>query len=885
LIGQTLAQFRITAKLGEGGMGEVYRAEDTKLGREVAIKVLPVAVAEDPQRLARFEREAQVLASLNHPNIAGIHQVEEAEGRHFLVMELVEGEDLQQRLERGAVPVDDAIPIALQIAQALEAAHESGIIHRDLKPANVKVKPNGEVKVLDFGLAKALDPQEATSGSRALSMSPTLTAQMTQAGVLLGTAAYMSPEQARGQEVDKRADVWAFGVLLWEMLGGRQLFVGDTVSDTLAEVLKTEPDLSVLPNEVSPPIRRLLNRCLTREAKDRLRDIGEARIVLEQYDDDGPFPPEGEEPNRRTPNGRVANVVVLAAAIAALGAWFMARWTAEPPSDPPGFSFLVSEPKGIMTGSLAISPDGSRLAFVALGEDTTERLWIRPLDSFSARPLPDTEGARRPFWSPDGREIAFFVHDELLRIAIDAAGPRRIATVPGSIGGTWGPDGTILVGNSKGPIQKVAASGGVAPSPALELTESEGPAVSHGWPEFLPDGRQYVFLSDGAGGTDGLDHRLAIGVLGESESRTLIRNLRSPAIVDPRGWILFGQNNQIVAQQMDFASATLIGDPYLVADGVFTTDQFHKIPAAVSSQGSLAFQSGTGSKNLVWRDETGTLLGTVDFKESMTDPRISPDGQALAVEIPHSSDERTVWILDLERGVRTQLSDRGMLSDSPAWSPDGRWVYFNTAEGDGWRTYRQPREGSPTPDLVFEEAFGDLTVADISPDGRWLLFGALKSDPSWNLWILRLDIEDAEPSLWLEGPENYQIARFSNDSRWIAYASDDRDRGEVFIRGVEGNGRRWQISSAGGTDPVWSRDGSSLFYISRDRQVMSVPIEIRDNEVIAGAPRELFRQPNLAPGSFWRNVFDQAPDGRLLFVERSDESTNAIHVQTIWRPE
>ena len=866
-------------------MGEVYRADDTKLGREVAIKVLPEAVAADPERLARFEREAQVLASLNHPNIAAIYQVEEADSTHFLVMELVEGEDLMERLERGAVPVDDAISIALQIAEALEAAHERGIVHRDLKPANVKVKPDGQVKVLDFGLAKALDPLEATSGSHALSMSPTLTARMTQAGILLGTAAYMSPEQARGQEADKRADIWAFGVLLWEILGGRQLFVGDTVSDTLAEVLKTEPDLSVLPKGVSPPIRRLLDRCLTREVKDRLRDIGEARIVLEQYDDDGSFASDEEERTRRARNSRVAIMAVLLAAVAAIGAWFMARWTAEPSSEPPTYSFLVNEPKGIMTGSLAISPDGSRLAFVAQGEGTTERIWVRPLDSFSARPLPGTEGARRPFWSPDGQEIAFFIHDELLRIAIDAAAPRRIATVPDSIGGTWGPDGTILVGNSKGPIRRVAASGGVSPSPAVELTEAEGPSVSHGWPEFLPDGRQYVFLSDGAGGTDGLDHRLALGALGEQQSRTLIPDLRSPALIDPRGWILFGQNNQVVAQQMDFAIGTLIGDPYLVADGVFTTDQFHKIPVSVSSQGSLAFQTGTGSKHLVWRDETGAFLGTVDSEQSMTDPRISPDGRALAVEIPHSSDERTVWVLDLERGVRTLLSVRGQLSDSPAWSPDGRWVYFNTAGEDGWRMLRQPREGSPDPEQVTEGPFGDLTVADISPDGRWLLFGALTSDPSWNLWIMRLDIEDSEPSLWLEGPQNYQIARFSRDSRWIAYASDDRDQGEIFIRGVEGDGRRWQISSAGGTDPVWSRDGSTLFYISRDRQVMSVPIEIRDNEVIAGAPRELFRQPNLAPGSFWRNVFDEAPDGRLLFVERSGENTNAIYVQTIWEPE
>ena len=279
------------------------------------------------------------------------------------------------------------------------------------------------------------------------------------------------------------------------------------------------------------------------------------------------------------------------------------------------------------------------------------------------------------------------------------------------------------------------------------------------------------------------------------------------------------------------------------------------------------------------------MLGIVEFEGSMKDPRISPDGRALAVEIPHTADDRTVWVLDLERGVRTQLSDRGELSDSPTWSPNGKWVYFNTASENGWRMFRQPREGSPEPEPVLEKAFGDLTVADISPDGRWLLFGALTSDPSWNFWIMRIDSDTPEPVLWLEGPEHFQTGRFSRDSRWIAYANDDRDQGEIFIRGVEGDGRRWQISSAGGTDPLWSMDGSRLYYISRDRRIMAVPIDFRDDEVVAGAPRELFRQPDLAPGSFWRNVYDQAPDGRFLLVEKSGDTNNAIHVQTGWNPD
>jgi serine/threonine protein kinase len=506
MIGSSLSHFNISAKLGEGGMGEVYRADDTKLGREVAIKVLPEAVAQDPERLARFEREAKVLASLNHANIAAIYSLESAQAGteagetiRFLVMELVEGEDLAERLDRGAISIDQALPMAHQIAQALEAAHESGVIHRDLKPANVKVKPDGQVKVLDFGLAKALDPQETGSAVQTLSMSPTLTAQMTQAGVLLGTAAYMSPEQARGQEADKRADIWAFGVLLWEMLTGHRLFVGDTVSDTLAEVLKTEPDPSTLPTGLPQSIRQMLARCLTRDTRQRLRDIGEARIALQQARDGGAEEAVEEGPTGSKSRGRTLLFAACLALITGLGGWLLARSTSEAPKRDQTYSFSINEPEGILSGSFAISPDGAHLAFLARGEGEIEQLWIRQLESFSARPLPNTEGARWPFWSPDSRTIAFFVGYELRRIELDSSEIRKITDYPGAIGGTWGPEDTILIGTSNGPIHRVAASGGAAPRPALALSEGEGPGVSHGWPVFLQDSGRYFFLSDGAG--------------------------------------------------------------------------------------------------------------------------------------------------------------------------------------------------------------------------------------------------------------------------------------------------------------------------------------------------------------------------------------------------
>src|SRR5262245_48619722 len=481
--GTKLGSYEVLASVGAGAMGEVYRAVDRSLGREVALKVLPAELAADPERLARFDREAKVLASLNHPNIATIHGIVDDHGRRALVMELVPGEDLAARLERGSIPLDDAIPIARQIAEALEAAHESGVIHRDLKPANVKITPEGQVKVLDFGLAKAVE--RTTSAT-----SPTITSLGTVAGVILGTAAYMSPEQARGKEADRRADIWAFGVILLEMLTGRRVFDGETISDTLAAVLTRPPDWSSLPTSTPTAVRRLLERCLDRDPRTRLRDIGEARVALS-----GPITPETRTAAKGGPSTfNVLTITIVAAVLSSVAGAIASRYVSRTPAPAaPSMAFDVSSGPSMRIGSIAVSPDGRHLVFSARRDDGATELWIRPMDSLAARPLPGTRDAQYPFWSPGGREIGYFAAGNLYRIALEETTPHRVAAAVSAMGGAWGPDDTILFGTATGPIYRVAARGGSTPTPATEKTPTE---VAHVWPAFLPDGRKFVFLSD-----------------------------------------------------------------------------------------------------------------------------------------------------------------------------------------------------------------------------------------------------------------------------------------------------------------------------------------------------------------------------------------------------
>jgi Tol biopolymer transport system component len=881
--GTRLGPYEVVAPLGAGGMGEVYRARDARLGRDVALKVLPPDFASVPDRLARFEREARVVASLNHPNIATVHGLEEGGGVRALVMELVEGEDLAERIARGPIPLDEAIPIARQVAEAIEAAHDAGVVHRDLKPANVKVTPEGRVKVLDFGLAKAFEGACTASGaSRAdATASPTITSLGTIAGVILGTAAYMSPEQARGKPVDRRADIWAFGVLVFEMLTGRRLFDGETVSDTLAAVLRAETDLSALPAATPRALRALLARCLDRDPHTRLRDAGEARIVLSSPHAmiDAPHAAQA-----RSSSSRGAALAAAAAILLAAAAFLAGRYLSRPaPAErAPAAAFDVSLGEGsVGLGSLAISPDGRTLAFLAGTSASAVEIWLRPLDDAAPHALPGSRGARFPFWSPDSREIAFFIGDNLLRAAMDGTAPRRIATVRAGLGGSWAPDGTILVGTEEGPLFAVNADGGAAPTAVTQL--DEGVETCHAWPAFLPDGRRFVFMSDSSS-LEG--HRIRLGSLDGGTTSILISGLRSPALVDPRGSLLLAREAQLVAYPFDWRRGVISGDARLVKDGVVAIGTFHHLLATVSARGILAYQTHSGTTVLERIDLFGTSLRQIAGPGLMGDVVVSPDGRMIAYSESVGSEDRRIWVQDIERGVRTAVSEAGKLADDPAWSADGEAVYFDSNAGGSWQVYRTRVSGGGAPELIGAPAGDDLRFLDCSPDGRHLLAASLARPTSWDLFVLALEGDGASASWtsWLATPATEGFGRFSPDGRFIAYVSDASGRAEVFLAPVDGGpaSRRWQISAGGGTSPAFGPDGRRIYFRGPEDDILSADLSFDGASPTAGAARTLFRMPIPLIGSN-RNTFAPAPDGQSLIVARPETSgTLVIHVNTGW---
>jgi len=877
--GLDLLHYRLLEKIGEGGMGEVWRAKDQTLDREVAIKVLPTAFTADPDRLARFEREAKVLASLNHPHVAAIHGFHEADGRRFLSMELVPGEDLALRLTRGPLPVDEAIAVARQIVEALEYAHDHGIVHRDLKPANIKITPDGAVKVLDYGLAKAMAGDPSLSGAiSAPTMMPTVTSAGTVAGMILGTAAYMSPEQARGRSVDKRADIWAFGCVLWEMLTGRRAFDGETVTDVLAAVVTRDPDMSALPSSTPISVRRLLARCLDKDPRTRLRDVGEARIALASPSiEDGAVAAAvpGQAPSPRGRTWWLAGAALALVAGAAIGKLALA------PTVPPvrTIEFNVTVPgQRIESGSLALSPDGSSLAFVVRDKDGQRQLTVRSMDSIEARVLPGTAGAYHPFWSPDGREIAFFSENRLLRIALDGAAARPIAVVPDARGGSWGPGDVILVGSGSGPIRRVSSSGGRPPVGVTEL--DRGVEDAHAWPAFLPDGKQFVFLAD-ASSDEG--HRIHLGELDRGPTKILKKAVRSQPIVDPSGRLLLGEVGQLVAYPFDFRSGTLGELSVLIASTVYPLGAQHYAPFSAAAGGVVAFQTGSSETELVFVDFEGRVLRKVTDPERIGNPAISPDGKRVSFEIfTDTSSERLVWVQDVERRVRTAVSQRGNAADSSAWGADGETVYFDANPGGKWDAYRKAVSGGGEPERLESPVKSDITMLDASPDGRWLLTAITMGEDQGDLVLHELTAAKGAWIEWSKGRFNDENGSFSPDSRWITYTSDASGRTEVYVAPVQGGPgvRRFQISSGGGFEPKFSPDGKRIYYRSARDEWMSADIEESGDRIDAKTPRVLF-SVTAADLPWIRNFVDVLPDGSgFLLVRPVGSAESAIRVRT-----
>jgi len=881
MIGTTLSHFRITAKLGEGGMGEVYRAEDTKLGREVAIKVLPEAVANDSERLARFDREAKVLASLNHPNIAAIYSFESAdqmksdvgaplagarEGAspsptpapvHFLVMELVEGEDLKERLERGALSFEAAQPIAVQIAEALEAAHEKGIIHRDLKPANIKVTPEGQVKVLDFGLAKALDPTAGTDPKRiSVSMSPTLTAQMTQAGMLMGTVAYMAPEQARGQEVDKQADIWAYGVVLFEMLTGRTAFPGDTVTDVMAAVVTQEPDWNTLPPGMPWHVGEVLRLCLAKDPRQRVHDIADSRLMLTS-----PAAPTTEiSPAEETKTWRRLLPWGIAAALAVIagGLAILPRNQETPPGPVQRLSITLPAEASLAENEvIVISPDGTKLVMVGY-EDGVRRLLLRRLDSSEIEALPETETATNPFFSPDGESIGFTRGNEILTMSLATGRATAIASGDWG-GGSWGPDdGIVYTPRYTSGLHRIPAGGGTPEE--LTQPDLERGELGHFWPQHLPGGEVVLFTSFSVplsrSNIDAYD-------LESGTAKTLIED-GVWGRYSPTGHLIFVRDHTLMAVRLDLQKLEITGTPVPILTDIIPDIGQGDTPATFATNGTLAYVPGAvmnPPRQLAWVDRNGNETPLPEAQR-YGHPRISPDGARIAVTIRDKSWD--LWALELDRGTLSRLSFESATQLGALWTPAGDRIVY-TQDDPPYNLYRRSADGTGQPELLVKTPV-DNEARSISPDGKVLLYSSSQSETGYDLWFLALD-GTGQPEPWLATPFNEVFASFSPDGDWVAYTSDETGKDQVYVNRFPDGGRKLQVSVAGGSRPLWSRDGRELFFRDGPR-VMGVEVTA-DAHMTAGQPRELFSGSYMATQN--KLDYDVAADGRFLMIKTPDE--------------
>jgi eukaryotic-like serine/threonine-protein kinase len=899
--GTRLGPYDVLARLGAGGMGEVYRARDTRLDRSVALKVLPEEFFEDRDRVARFEREAKALAALNHHGIAAVHSFEELDGRHILVMELVEGEGLDGRIARGAVPLEEALPVALQIATALGAAHDRGIIHRDLKPANVMVGPDGKVKLLDFGLAKIFEADAASGSAPQLTQSPTMTGRATAAGMILGTAAYMSPEQARGKPADKRADIWAFGAVVYEMLTGRRAFEGESVSDMLAAVLKTDPDWSALPEETPANVRKVLRRCLERDRDRRFHDIADARIEIETPSDS---PAISSRPAAKERIDRLSWLWIGGAAIAAFLIGQQVHFGRRPQAAPARrvVSSLVA-PDGWyldpLSGPLALSPDGTRVVFPVHDIEGHVILAARALDQPAVQLLAGTEGARNPFWSPDGRWIGFATMlTGLSRIPANGGAVESIAAIGPGRGATWNRDGVILYSPSLlSPIYRVTANKERVAITAIDATRGES---VHQYPEFLPDGKHFLYVVQRVDPTTRRSESELVVQALESKERKLLLRAGSRTLYAPPGYLLYVWNGDLLAHPFDAEKLELRGDPQVVARHVqYLADASTGI-FSVSQEGLLAYAEGgtIGLSQLTVFDRMGKALGNAAPAGNFWTPRISPDGRRVAAEvIDPVSANRDIWIFDANgREAPARITFDPGEDFTPVFSRDGKRIAYASYRKGFWSINQKILGSSeeerpivtaqPAGSSAFEPAQnfalpGSKFLTDWSPDGRFIAFNGSNLKTEDDMWLL--DVEAQSAKLLLSTPSSERDTAFSPDGRWIAYISSETGRPEIYVAAFPGPGGRRQASTAGGRQPKWRADGKELFFLDLGGQLMAVPVRM-DGGFETGTPQPLFRTSSRRTNIPQYDIF---PDGQRFLVNTivsEKASTPATMVQN-WAPE
>jgi serine/threonine protein kinase len=871
--GQTLSHYRLIEKIGEGGMGVVWKALDTKLDREVAIKLLPEELAADPERLARFKREAKLLASLNHRNIATLHGLEEQDDRRFLVMELVEGENLAGRITRGRIPVEEALPIALQITEALEAAHERGIVHRDLKPANVMIEFDGQVKVLDFGLAKTLDSQTSTPADpESLAESPTVSVEMTRAGVLLGTAAYMSPEQARGKPVDKRADIWAFGVVLYEMLSACRAFGGETATDMLARVIEREPNWASLPAATPRRLVELLRRCLRKEPTLRLRDIGDARLEILEARDQGDDGATTGSPRRRwlLLTGIVAGLAIGITIGLVLSSESHRNPTTRTPSSAT-FSLALPDdapvPLGVQAGvqRLAISPDGRRLVYVAKDSSRQPRLYTRTLDELGFEPIPGAENGWQPFFSPDGKWVAFFTPlGELKKVSLGGGPPVTILEdIAGSqwAFGTWGDDDHIVFAAWTSGLQRISSDGGQLER--LSAPEDEW----HERPEILPGSETVIYQQISPDNV-----RIVARSLANGSEKVIVENAGEPRYL-ASGHLLFRRQGAMMAAAFDIRRLELTSKalPLDLPVWINQPPYLESIAQlAVSNTGALVYipeEQSFWQENLVWVSRDGEVQHIRSFTGNPIF-RLSPDGRSAAISLWDAGRTR-IEVLDLQRNVATRLTEEpSILWLNPVWSPDGNEILFGTGSTVEGGIYRKRVDSAEPAELLLRAASQWGAVPwSFGPNGV-LAFTTYHPDNEVDIRFFSPD-QGAELPTTLNTPHSERQPVFSPGGRWLAYQSDESGAYEIYVSEYPGGGRKKQVSTGGGAGPLWSLDGSELFFQSEDgRRLFAVDIATGP-----GPGFEISEQHLLFEGSFRVSYdtalsFDLSPDGRRFLMRQ-----------------
>jgi len=880
-VGTRLGVYDIVGLLGRGGMGEVYHARDARLLRDVAIKVLPPDLADDKARLDRFEREAILLAAVIHPNVAVIHGLEQASGTRFLVMELVAGPTLADRLKRGPLSVAHALNVSRQLVDALDAAHQRRVIHRDLKPANIKVSDDGRVKVLDFGLAKS-STEEPVAESKPQSTVTAIQAG-SQAVVVMGTPAYMSPEQARGAAVDRRTDIWAFGCVVYEMLTGSRVFDGETTPEVIAAVFEREPDWSALPSDTPAPVRALLRRCLQKDAARRLRDIGDARLDIEDAE-----APSVATPREQGTAPRWARVVIAIGTAVMLAAAFAAsRYVRSPTGISDVLQFRMPAPLDAafpLPPQFAVSPNGRLIAFVAISKGSPA-LWLRSLDDGDPKPLAGTEGAALPFWSPDSQFVAFFSNSKLKKLKVSGGQPVDLAdaSLPG--GGTWNTDDDIVFAPTPtSGLQRVAASGGTPTPVASKERRGE---LRQRWPQFLPDGRHFLvnLANEGTwiGSLDSTDWTFLVSAKGNRGDSTSMMTTYAA------GYLFSWRDGVVEAQAFDPDARKLKRDPIQVANQIASDGTNRYVALSVSATGVMAYARGNPTSRpttqLTWKDRMGKVLATVGEPAEHTNLSLSPDERYIAVSII-STLNRDIWLID-RKGSRSSRFTFDPAADAiPIWSPDGGRIVFASLRGKApgdveseiWDVYQKPTNGNAkeTPLLTSQNSKYPM---DWSPDGRFVLYAADSAHTGVDIWALPL-FGDRRPFPVVQSPSDDNHGAFAPDGKWIAYSSNESGQDEIYVQPFPATGGNFQVSRRGGTKPAWRGDGKEIFFLSPDGTMMAAAVNTA-NGFTAGVPESLFASG--APLTTSRRQYAVTKDGQQFLINVALPAPAELTITVNWQ--